>query len=285
MMTISVATWNLWWRFGDWEARSEAIAHVLRTEAPDVIALQEVWHTPEANQAQQLARAMGYQYVFAPGTASHRWRRRLDADDGVTEIGNAVLSRWPIERVATVRLPPGDAPDEGRIATLAVIASPAGSLPVCCVHLNSGWGQSTIRKHQLSAAARLLAEGVGPTGFPPVLAGDFNADADFDEVRALAGRSDALVPELPMLDLWALLRPEEAGWTWDRRNPAVAASGEPSARIDYLFAGLAGAGQAGEPMSVRLIGTEPVGGVWPSDHAGVLAELATGCGEPSITRR
>lgn len=40
---MRVATWNLWWRFGPWEQRRNAVLAVLRDAEPDVIGLQEVW--------------------------------------------------------------------------------------------------------------------------------------------------------------------------------------------------------------------------------------------------
>ncbi|CAN5598450.1 hypothetical protein BH23ACT3_BH23ACT3_21470 [soil metagenome] len=41
-MVLRVMTWNLWWRFGDWERRAPAIVEVLRQQDPDVVCLQEV---------------------------------------------------------------------------------------------------------------------------------------------------------------------------------------------------------------------------------------------------
>jgi endonuclease/exonuclease/phosphatase family metal-dependent hydrolase len=76
-----------------------------------------------------------------------------------------------------------------------------------------------------------------------------------------------------LVDAWSYADPRTPGWTWDRRNPYVAATGEPSARIDYVLVGLPATSGAGQVRSVRLIGDRPVHGTWPSDHAGVLVEL------------
>jgi endonuclease/exonuclease/phosphatase family metal-dependent hydrolase len=48
---VRVASWNLWWRFGPWERRRDAIAAVLADARPDVIGLQEVWAGRVENQA------------------------------------------------------------------------------------------------------------------------------------------------------------------------------------------------------------------------------------------
>src|SRR5215211_2742531 len=61
-------------------------------------------------------------------------------------------------------------------------------------------------------------------------------------------------------------------WTWDRANPHVAATMEPSARIDYVLVGPPRDGR-GRVSSVERLGHRPVGGVWPSDHAALLVEL------------
>lgn len=267
---MRVASWNLWWRYGDWQSRRPAIERTLGALDADVIALQEVWHTSTENLAESLAADLGYHCAFAASPAPGKWQRRI-GDDSIG-IGNAILSRWPIVDERAVRLPSGDAPDEGRMALHAWIESPHGSLPFVCTHLNSGWGHSTIRADQLRTTAELIRdEGRGEC--PPVLCGDFNAAEDFDEVRALAGKRDLLVPDLVLVDAWTFLRPGEMGHTWDRRNPHVEASNEPSARIDYIFVGLADATGAGKPAACGLFGAEPVDGIWPSDHFGVWVDL------------
>jgi len=64
----------------------------------------------------------------------------------------------------------------------------------------------------------------------------------------------------------------------------VLATVEPSSRIDYILVGPPHPGQRSHIRSVRRIGTAPVRGMWPSDHAGVLAELDTGpAAGPALT--
>jgi endonuclease/exonuclease/phosphatase family metal-dependent hydrolase len=183
-----------------------------------------------------------------------------------------VLSRWPIGAAEARRLPAGDEPDEGRIVLHATIDGPAGRIPFFTAHLNSGWGQSTLRQAQAAALAAFVQER-GGGAFPAILTGDFNAPPDADEVRGLVGKAAPPVGGVVLLDAWAYARPLEPGWTWDRRNPHVAATREPDARIDYLFVGPPGDDGQGQVLDVELFGAAPTGGVWPSDHFGVLATL------------
>lgn len=269
---LKIATWNLWWRYGDWQQRRTRIQQTLEELQADVIGLQEVWHNDSENLATSIADALGYHLAFVPSPAPGKWQRKIN--DTSVGIGNAVLSRWPITKSVIARLPAGDAPDEGRVALLATIATPEGALPFATTHLNSAWGQSAIRTEQLRAALRLIADH-GPAPFPPVLCGDFNAAPNFDEIRAVSGRRVPLVDDVVMLDAWEFLRPLEPGWTWDRRNPHVDAIHEPNARIDYLFVGPSDASGRGRPTDIGLFGDQPVDGVWPSDHFGLWADLRT----------
>ena len=82
---LRVASWNLWWRFGPWEARRAAIAAALPALEADVVCLQEVWDDGEVCFAAELADVLGFHHVYG---------QRLDLD-GV-RFGNAILSRWPI---------------------------------------------------------------------------------------------------------------------------------------------------------------------------------------------
>ena len=110
----------------------------------------------------------------------------------------------------------------------------------------------------------------------PILTGDFNAPHDADEVRCLVGKAAPPIRGFVLADAWAYARPLSPGWTWDRRNPHMAATFEPDARIDYVFAGPPGSDGRGQVLDVDLVGTERRDGVWPSDHFGVLALLRGG---------
>ena len=113
---------------------------------------------------------------------------------------------------------------------------------------------------------------------PPVLTGDFNAVAESDELRLLGGDlTEPVVPGQVLLNAWQFAGPGDPGYTWDRRNPHVAEGPEPSGRIDHIWVGLRYTSRGpGHVRSVRVAGNAPVDGVWPSDHAAVVAELTDG---------
>jgi len=271
---MQVVSWNLWWRYGRWRERHRAIVAELGRVRPDVCGLQEVWADGNENLAASIAEELGMYHAYAPSPAPERWQRRI-GDDGVG-VGHAVLSRWPIDGSEVRRLPAGDEPDEGRAVLYARIEAPHAVVPFFVTHLNSGWGQSALRRERVVAIARFVRE-KARGGHPPVLVGDFNAPPDADEVRCLVGKSVPPVRGFVLADAWDYARPLEPGWTWDRRNPRVAATFEPDARIDYVFVGPPGRDGLGQVLGAELFGTEPVEGVWASDHFGVLAALR---GEP-----
>ena len=266
---LRVLSWNLWWRFGPWERRREVIVAEMRRARPDVCGLQEVWADRERNLAASIAEELGMHHVYAPSSAPGKWQRRIG--DSSVGIGNAVLSRWPISESEVRTLPSGDEPDEGRIVLYARIDAPHASVPFFVTHLNSGWGQSALRREQVVAVAGFMSE-KGQDGHPPVLVGDFNAPPDADEIRCLVGKTVPPTRGFVMADAWDHARPLEPGWTWDRRNPHVAATFEPDARIDYVFVGPPSGG-LGQVIWAELFCTEPVGGVWASDHSGILTLL------------
>jgi endonuclease/exonuclease/phosphatase family metal-dependent hydrolase len=260
-----ILTWNVWGRNGPWEARQDAIAKVLAAEAPDVVCLQEVWIDADGTTlSQQLADALGLHHV--------------DADrhhDGHSTIGNAVLSRWPIAAAKTLWLPRRDGGLPYRTLLAAHLDAPGGSIPVHCTHLDWQYDASAARVAQVEAIVRYIASRRGdPTaGHPPIVAGDMNAVPDADEIRLLTGRTAGPVPGLIFQDSWEVAGDGTTGVTWTRRNPYCVDAAWPERRLDYILVGWPRPRPLGNPVTCRLVGTDPVGGVQPSDHYGVVADL------------
>ncbi|CAN5856626.1 hypothetical protein BH23GEM7_BH23GEM7_36200 [soil metagenome] len=118
----------------------------------------------------------------------------------------------------------------------------------------------------------------GGAQMPVVMVGDFNSPADApagdprgDAYRAIVGAG--------FRDVWAAANPAQPGHTCchddDLRNPTP----EFNRRIDFIFL----SGQYRVPRgfrgvgSVQLVGADPAhrtpSGLWPSDHAGLLAQV------------
>jgi endonuclease/exonuclease/phosphatase family metal-dependent hydrolase len=267
---LRVMTWNLWWRFGSWQTRLVAIRSVLHTQRPDIIGLQEVWDDRKVNLAAQLSEELGYFFSWSPALNTDRWRGR-PIDSGV-KVGNAILSRWPITSEDQLRLPEGNV-DEGRTALFASVDVRGVQVPFFTTQLTSAPDQSSLRCEQVSALASFVVEH-RTNRFPVIVAGDLNAEPDSDEVRMLCGhKTSGAVPGLVLVDAWRYTESTDPGWTWDRKNPHVDATGEPSARIDYVLVGPPTDGRSGRVTAVHVAGDEAVDGVWPSDHAAVVVEL------------
>jgi endonuclease/exonuclease/phosphatase family metal-dependent hydrolase len=258
---LHVLTWNVWGRFGPWEARLDAIAATLAAARADVVTLQEVWEGDGRNQAAELASALDLFHAYAGRFTI----------DGVT-IGNAVLSRWPIVDVESRTLPAPPELEELRVVLRAAIDGPRGPLQVFTTHLNWRFEQSAVRQEQVRSIAHFVAETDDDGGHPPILAGDMNAVPDADEIRMLTGRAAPPVPGLVFHDAWEAAGNTGPGFTWTNANRWAARDLEPDRRIDYVFVGWPRRGGAGHVTSCRLVG-EPVDGLDPSDHLGVLAAL------------
>lgn len=275
---MRVVTWNLWWRFGPWEERRKAILTVLSDVQPDVIGLQEVWACGGENLAQWLASHLDMYWTWAPSRAPERWQRRLG--DSTVDIGNAVLSRWPIAEHDVAQLPARQGDDDGRLALYARIDAPTHQVPFFTTHLSSAIDASAIRCQQVEVLARFVASHSQGTDFPPIITGDFNAFPDSDEVRQFGGYKTApAVPGQVFLDAWEYADPAQPSATWNADNPYVAAGFEPSVRVDYIHMGPPGPDGLGSVAAVRRVGDIPVDGVWPSDHAAVLAHLRGPAGQ------
>lgn len=94
-------------------------------------------------------------------------------------------------------------------------------------------------------------------------------------MRLLSGTGTApAVPGLVLHDAWNHAGPAAPAATWSPENPYTHCPSEPGARIDYIHVGPPGPRGEGHVRHVRRAGHGPVDGVWPSDHAAVIADLA-----------
>ncbi len=267
---MRVVTWNLWWRFGPWRSRQQAIASTLGGLAPDVVCLQEVWSEEGGDdQVVELAEALG----LHPARTPERFRNGLS-------FGNAVLSRYPITEQVCRDLPPFDGSSH-RQALGVRLAAPQGVVPVVCTHLDHRFDRSAVRQDQVAAVLELVAElRNGADDHPAILAGDLNAVPTSDEIRMITGERPPPVPGMVMSDAWPQ-RGDGPGHTWDDANPHVVDSTWPRRRIDYVFVSWPRPRPTGNVNAAFLAGIDPVEAVVPSDHYAVVVDLDEGPSRPS----
>jgi len=143
---------------------------------------------------------------------------------------------------------------------------------------------------QALQAKELLKEVVGGLEGATVLLGDFNSNAAGSAGDPTWTSTYEEVLAAGFKDLWLLANPDglDPGFTCchdvDLKNPVPAFD----QRIDFIFWRPSGWMDEGEPangpgafpgsLSVRTIGADPTkrtdpSGLWPSDHAGLVAEL------------
>jgi len=262
---LRVATWNIWWHFGPWEQRQPAIVETMRAVDADVWCVQEVFRgRGQPDQAEELADALGgYHVAHASSFGLDRFSE---------SIGNAVLSRHPITASATHALSAPLGLDELRLVVRADIATPTRPVEVFSTHLNYRLDQSHVRQQQVRELCAFVDETTDRRVVPPIVCGDFNADPESEEIRMMTGLAAVPVPKLVFIDAWRA-GGTGVGTTWDNRNAFAAADFEPDRRIDYVFTGYPREGGIGQVVHAELVGTEPVDGVWPSDHFGVVADI------------
>jgi endonuclease/exonuclease/phosphatase family metal-dependent hydrolase len=269
----------------DFPTRAVALADEIEAARPDLIGLQEaaVWRTDEAVaydhlellEAELARRGLRYRRVAAKVNGDVALPSAAGIKVGLSDR-EAILAR--------------DERDDAEL-TLANVqtGSFANTLPVQTAHgtfeLARGWMSvdarvrgTTIRfitthlevarPPAAAAVQRLqaaeLVDGPADTSLPVVMVGDFNSRPDsptYAQLRA-AGFDDA----------WARANPEgPAGLTCCHRHPLNDREDALRARIDLVLTrGDITATEAfvvgGEPGDFRA-------GLWPSDHAGVVAAL------------
>ena len=244
---LRVVTWNLWWRRGDWKTRAGAIADTLAELRPDLVCLQEVWHEGKENQAALLGEHLGMAHAFS-------------SDRTVTDVESRALP-----------VPAGV--DDRNVALRATVQGPRGPILLTTTHLIPYPTRSAARDQQIRTLVEFIAERQRQ---PPltIIAGDFNAPPDSDEIRLLTGRRAPALPGWVFLDAWETAGDGSGGHTITKGNPHSAPLLLPNLRWDYIFVSWPSLpGGVSHTLSAEVVGTQPRNGVVPSDHYAVVAEL------------
>jgi endonuclease/exonuclease/phosphatase family metal-dependent hydrolase len=149
-------------------------------------------------------------------------------------------------------------------------------VPFFVTHLNWKLHEGHVRQGQVRFVTDTVARLAPISGFPPIVVGDFNAEPDSDEIRFMRGLTGLGGKCVYFADCFGVAGDGSAGTTFARRNPFAAPLREPDRRIDYVFVRGPDERQRGEPLSARVCFDEPIAGVFPSDHFGVIATISSG---------
>ena len=261
---------GLWGDDHHLDARLDLVVRELREVDPDIVGLQESSINGRRHVAARLAAQLGLHWAHASAT------RRISGIGVLDRLlvwamnfeeGPAVLARWPISETEVFDLPRCVKFYDPRVVLRAAVETPHGRLQVFSTHLS----HDPCQARRLGEIVRAHA---GP--LPALVMGDFNASASTQWIQDL-------VREGALIDAYRAANPDAAGPTvWQRPD---APSPTVTRRVDFIFV------QPGTALPARVRSSEVVlatpgrlaNGVtlWPSDHYGVLAELALGEREAS----
>jgi endonuclease/exonuclease/phosphatase family metal-dependent hydrolase len=276
LMHLRVLAINVWNTVGD-PRRIDLLNSEIRRIAPDLVAFEEVIQTPERTQLEELLQGTGLHGTHQADVMASTppWADHYG--------GSAVATRWP-HRVAEVvdpRLP--DAMDVPW-ATMAVSVPIPDEGELLFVSASTSWRleAESARERQAVALADLDARHRGP--LPTIIAGDFNATPDAASIRYLTGQQSIGGRSVHYHDAWGVAG-EGPGFTWNIDNPnarsemdAIIRQPNHRRRIDYVFVGswYAHPNAHCHINSAELAFDHPVGGIWASDHYGVVVDLDVG---------
>ncbi len=182
-MAIDVVSWNIQKGIGvDFRRDLARTARVLAACKADVIGLQEVMRTGEADQAQLLADALGMSLAWGPAR-----NLRSSRSAGAGSFGNAVLVRGSVmsEVVHDLSVPH----QERRVCLEALVAVGGEDQQVRVFVCHFGLGPRE-RRRQAEALTEILR--AAPKDTPRIVLGDFN---EFATKRGPVTR--ALAAEFP----------------------------------------------------------------------------------------
>jgi endonuclease/exonuclease/phosphatase family metal-dependent hydrolase len=283
------------------DERAECIAGIIAEAEPDLLALQEAAQWSVGN-----ASALVIKYDFLALILEGLYRRNAfyvplaigRNFDRIAPTGNSGECVRIIDRDAILlRIDDGARQvrpwnsEQGTFAARMAVTSPViGSLEVPRGWLSvdvrvAGRDFRLINTHLESYSAKIqmaqvmvLLNGPAQTNLSVILAGDFNSNANQAASDRPSGDHAAIYDHLiasGMADAWVSVNPGNAGNTCcqhaDLRNT------EPSLaeRIDLILT------RGGiTPIAAKLVAQGPdartAAGLWPSDHAGIVATLHIG---------
>jgi endonuclease/exonuclease/phosphatase family metal-dependent hydrolase len=230
----------------------------------DLISFQEAIRTEDYDMLADLLPG-GYHVAY----------QRHPERDGQSA---AIASRWRFETVVEVDQRVTARIDSAVTTLVGMVTTPMPIGPVLFVNHVPCWQLNFEYERELQAvaAARRIEELLLERSAHVVLAGDLTDPPESASVRFWTGRQSLDAFSVCYRDAWESAHPDDEGETYTRDNPILADWDWPFRRLDYV---LVRCGDHGGPTlqitRCERIFYKPVGGVWASDHFGVLAEVTT----------
>jgi endonuclease/exonuclease/phosphatase family metal-dependent hydrolase len=271
-MRLRVLTINVQHDQGDPRRTARLNAEIQRL-APDLVALQEVCYPGEWDQLAELVAGTGLAYTTHQAAVLDRQPPRADRYGGA-----AVATRWP-HRVVEVLDHPGT-PDASWWTLAIAVNLPSAGKQLMIVPTTE-WELDAEEARERQALEVTDLDRRHRTALPTIIAGDLNAGPEASSIRYLSGLQSLNGHSVRYHDAWTVAG-QGPGHTWTVDNPVAAVEidalvGQPGhrRRIDYVFVGSAHAHPQAvtRVLAADLVGTQPVDGVWLSDHYGVVADL------------
>ena len=169
---LKVLCYNL--RFGEL-ATLEELAEYIKSENPDIVALQEVdvrtyRDAAKHQNGRDFITVLGYHTGMLTAYA-----RTIDHAGGYYGIG--ILSKYSFSSTRKILLPPTDGSREQRALLVADVELPGGKI-FTFVSTHFDHADSKVRQLQ----AKALNKALNGNKYPMIVAGDFNAKPDATEI-------------------------------------------------------------------------------------------------------
>jgi endonuclease/exonuclease/phosphatase family metal-dependent hydrolase len=275
-MHLRILTLNVENEEGD-PRRLDLINRELRRLDPDLVALQEVVHTPERNQLDKLLDGMNLY-------RTHQAEIMATTPPGVDRYGgSAIATRWPHRIVEALDLRLSDAMDVPWCTLAASVPLPnEGDL--LFIATTTAWRLDAESAHERQAIALTDLDARHRQPLPTIIAGDFNATPDAASIRYLTGLQSLGGRSVHYHDAWAVAG-DGPGYTWTIDNPnaksvidTIIRQPEHRRRVDHVFVGSwhAHPNAHCHIQAASLAFDQSSDGIWASDHFGVVVDVEIG---------
>jgi endonuclease/exonuclease/phosphatase family metal-dependent hydrolase len=242
-----VATLNLEQDHKRWEARRPLVEQGIATLRPDIIALNEVCIPRQSARALRAATSglLGSPYNLVQQTRAN----------GLAEVeGEALLTRFPVIETGNL-----DYRTRDMVAQVARIVVEGQSLDVYVTHLYMSRGDDSVRLFQVQQLLAWIKSRADVSAC--IVCGDFNASLDMPSAALMATR---FRPTQTSPTAFTPLADEDGSIShpyWPRMDRCIDYIWV-SERIQIVSSGVCfHQASAADPS------------LWPSDHAGVWADL------------